>query len=318
MKNSNLIWFDGYKVPEPLTKEETDNLFQEFKNGSLEARETLITYNLRLVFYIVNKDFRNVEYDRQDLMSIGIMGLIKAVDSFSLDKNISFVTYASRCIDNEIFCFLRQLKKYQVVDSLDKTIAYRKDGGEIKLGDTLADSKDLIELSERKEVLKAIKEIVETLPNREKMIIMLNFGLLDGKVHHRKEIAHRFNISQSWVSNIINTSIGKIAQKLKGVELIEVQSKKLKYNPKTYTYIDKKKYQEILAAIKEPTFLEMLPSFGPETELIFSMVIKQVNESSFDAKEIAKAMGVARRKVLLTIKAVLAKYQKEMSCSAKK
>ena len=135
--NTDELFIEGHKLPQPLSKEEVYKLIQEANEGSKEARDKLVTHNIRFVLYEVTNKFQKVDYDKKDLVSIGNLGLIKAINTYDLSKGFEFATYATRCIDNEILMFLRKLKKEQAVDSIDRVIFQDKDGSEMKLGDKL-------------------------------------------------------------------------------------------------------------------------------------------------------------------------------------
>ena len=128
-------YFDEHKLPKPLAKDETFKLIKEANEGSQESRDKLITHNIRLVLYEINNRFRNIDYDKNDLASVGIIGLIKAISTFDITKEVAFSTYAMRVVDNEILMFLRKNKKYRKVDSLDSAFYIGNDGKELKLED---------------------------------------------------------------------------------------------------------------------------------------------------------------------------------------
>ena len=148
--NTNELFIDANKLPQPLPKSQVNELLDKVKHGDEDAIKMIIEHNIRLVLYQVNNKFKSVEYDKKDLVSIGNIGLIKAVTTFDKSKNVEFATYATRCIDNEILMFLRKLKKDQKVDSLDKTITHDKEGKELKIEDTISDENDIVEDYEKK------------------------------------------------------------------------------------------------------------------------------------------------------------------------
>ncbi len=122
-----------YTTYEPLEKDELNRLIRAAKNGSKEAEERLVMHNLRLVLRQVFRRFGRIDYDKNDLISIGKIGLIKAINTYDVEKNFRFSSYAVRCIDNEILIFLRTIKDYQIIDSLDDVVFYGKDGSEKKI-----------------------------------------------------------------------------------------------------------------------------------------------------------------------------------------
>ncbi len=174
--NTDELFIDGNKLPKPLSEDELHSLIQHSKDGSKEARDKIIIHNIKLVLYEVTSKFQNVDYDKKDLVSIGNIGLVKAIDTYDISKVIKFSTYAIRCIDNEILSFLRKLKKSNNVDSLDTAVFYNEDGSEIKIEDQISDDTDLVDDNETAETLKIIREVVKDLPERDREIIMLHFG----------------------------------------------------------------------------------------------------------------------------------------------
>lgn len=220
--NINEPFLDAHNLPQPLSKEEMYRLVNEFNEGSMEARDKLITHNIRLVIYEVANKFKSVDYDKKDLVSIGNIGLLKAINTYDLKKGIEFATYATKCIDNEILMFLRKLKKDKNVDSLDRVIFQDKDGSELKLGDMVSDDNELVEDNEQLETYRILREIVKQLPERDKEIIMLYFGFYNGKKYTQKEIANKFNISQSYISRLTTKILKKIRRQMEEKAVIEL------------------------------------------------------------------------------------------------
>ena len=192
----------GEALPSPMTPEEEAQTVEEYMNGSDEARLKLIERNLRLVVYIA-KRFDNTGVDLEDLISIGTIGLIKAVGSFKPDKNIKLATFASRCIENEILMYLRKMARVRTEVSLDEPLNVDWEGNVLLLSDVLGTEPDSIykdvELSAEKATLR---ETFSRLPERERQIVELRFGL-DGKEEMtQKEIAEMMGISQSYISRL--------------------------------------------------------------------------------------------------------------------
>ena len=241
---NNDEWFmDGHKLPQPLPRDETFKLIQLATNGSEEARVKLVTHNIRLVLYIVSNRFSNVEYDKKDLVSIGNIGLLKAIDTFDISKGFEFSTYAMKCIDNEILMFLRKIKKHQNIVSMDTIVFHDKDGSDIKLEDKLSDGSDLVEDHEQNEIHSIIRKLVQELPDREKEIVMLHFGFYNDRIYTQEEIADKLNISQSYTSRLIKKTVKKIGKQLVYVGVIELHEKaKTKGNEK-----GKKETKKLLA-----------------------------------------------------------------------
>lgn len=196
--------------PEPLTKEEEEKYIKLCLEGDKEARNKLIEHNLRLVAHIVKKfDGNNEESD--DLISIGTIGLIKGIDSYSLDKGTRITTYAARCIENEILMHFRKNKKNVNNVSLNDCIGYDKEGDEITFIDVLKEkNKDIADTLHLKNNIKLLKEYINVLNNREKEIIIMRYGLLGSNEYTQKEISKKLKISRSYVSRIEKRALVKM------------------------------------------------------------------------------------------------------------
>ena len=206
----------GNLFPEPLSPEEEKICIENMSNGDEEARNILIERNLRLVAH-VSKKYSTTNIDQDDLISIGTIGLIKAINSFDYTKNIKLATYAARCIDNEILMFIRSNKKTKSEIFLNEAIGKDKDDNEISLIDVIGKDEmcvdDEIDLKLRiKELYNKMKEI---LKGREKTILELRFGLGGTKPKTQHEIAEMLGISRSFVSRIETKAIGKLSEVIK-------------------------------------------------------------------------------------------------------
>ena len=204
----------GEALPSPMTPEEEAVTVEEFMKGSEEARLKLIERNLRLVVYIA-KRFDNTGVDLEDLISIGTIGLIKAVGSFRPDKNIKLATFASRCIENEILMYLRKISRSRTEVSLDEPLNVDWEGNVLLLSDVLGTEPDAIyrdvEQSAEKEMLR---ESFSRLPERERKIVELRFGL-DGKEEMtQKEIAEMMGISQSYISRLEKKIVSSLKKEI--------------------------------------------------------------------------------------------------------
>lgn len=189
-------------LPPPLSKEEEQKLFSMLEDNPHKARQELITHNLRLVVYIAKK-FENTTSNVEDLISIGTIGLIKAVNTFCPNKNIKLATYASRCIENEILMFLRKSSQYKNEVSIDEPLNTDWDGNELLLSDILGTDDDVVckgVESEAENIM--LMEALDTLSEREQSIMRMRFGLDDGKEKTQKEVADIIGISQSYISRI--------------------------------------------------------------------------------------------------------------------
>lgn len=199
-------------LPPPLSKEEEDYLCGLSEKGDLKARNKLIEHNLRLVVFLAKK-YENTTYDIEDLVSIGSIGLIKGINTYKIDKNIKLATYASRCISNEILMFLRKNKRKRAEVSLEDALNYDAEGNELHLEDILGTDENLVPNEYEKQVDKEVlaKEI-EGLPDRDKEIMTLRYGLNNTKEYTQKEVAVMLGISQSYISRIEKKVIRKLKQ----------------------------------------------------------------------------------------------------------
>lgn len=196
--------------PNVLNTDEEEYYLKRWKEKDFEARNKLIEHNMRLVAHIV-KRFENTKEDKEDLLSIGSMGLIKAVDSYNFETQTKLSTYAARCIENEILMHLRQLKKNKQTTWLFSTIGTDKEGNEIKLCDIIEDpGKSCIEKIIDEENLQSLNKAINVLDSREKEIINLRYGLNNNPELTQKEIADKLNISRSYVSRIEKRALSKI------------------------------------------------------------------------------------------------------------
>ena len=195
-------------------KEEAECLFK-MKEGSLEAKNTLIERNMRLVAH-VSKKYQNTGEDPEDLISIGTIGLIKAVTTFDAERGSRLATYAARCIDNELLMYLRAKRKVSREISLYEPIGTDKEGNQISLLDIVeSDEPDILEKIElHKNVEKIYRKLPEVLNEREKEIIILRYGLYNKKVQTQREIANRIGISRSYVSRIEKHALEKLKKSL--------------------------------------------------------------------------------------------------------
>lgn len=206
-------------LPPPLTSEEEKFFLHKLGAGDKAVRSVLIERNLRLVVYIARK-FENTGIDIEDLVSIGTIGLIKAVNTFDVSKNIKLATYASRCIENEILMYLRRNNKKRSEVSFDEPLNIDWDGNELKLSDVLGTESDLIYKYIEEEVDKELlAEAMERLSEREKKILILRFGLkTKGDTMTQKEVAEMLGISQSYISRLEKRIIKKLKIEVKKLE----------------------------------------------------------------------------------------------------
>lgn len=201
-------------LPEPLSKEEEEALLARLQSGESAVREELIVHNLRLVVYIAKK-FETSGVFVEDLISIGTIGLIKAVNTFRPEKNIKLATYASRCIENEILMYLRKTSTHKADVSIDEPLNVDWDGNELLLSDILGSEPDSIhENLEYDDEKKLLLKCVRTLPSRERMIMNMRFGLDGESEHTQKEVADLLGISQSYISRLEKRILGQLKKSM--------------------------------------------------------------------------------------------------------
>ena len=200
-------------LPAPLPKEEENKYVELSMNNDEYARNKLIEHNLRLVVFLAKK-YDNTGTDLEDLVSIGTIGLIKAIETYRLDKNIKLATYASRCIDNEILMYLRKTKRKKSEVSFEDSLSYDADGNELHLEDVLGTDKDLVTkgLDDELDHRLMMEEIAKLNP-RDKEIIELRYGLNKHKEMTQKDVADMLGISQSYISRIEK----KVIRRLKNI-----------------------------------------------------------------------------------------------------
>ena len=198
-------------LPPPLPPEEEEELIKQLSNeDNLQARQTLVERNLRLVVYIAKK-FENTGIGIEDLISIGTIGLMKGVNTFNSEKKIKLATYASRCIENEILMFLRRSNKTKGEVSIDEPLNKDGDGNELLLSDILGTDPDVTYRKLEDEVDKTLlKASIEKLNSREKNIMEMRFGFITGNEKTQKEVADELGISQSYISRLEKKIINKM------------------------------------------------------------------------------------------------------------
>lgn len=220
LPRQELFYINGPEVlPAPLSKEEEQEVFckLEIPEEEAVARQLLITHNLRLVVYIAKK-FESSGISVEDLISIGTIGLIKAVNTFCPQKNIKLATYASRCIENEILMFLRKHQHRHLEVSIDEPLNIDWDGNEMLLSDILGTDSDTVNKGIEQDIERnLVLESVERLGERERIIMTLRFGLRDGRERTQKEVADLIGISQSYISRLEKRIIRKLKTELEKV-----------------------------------------------------------------------------------------------------
>ena len=209
--SENIFYIAGSQtLPPPLEPEEEEKLLKKLAEKDMEARQTLVERNLRLVVYIAKK-FENTGIGIEDLISIGTIGLMKAINTFNTDKKIKLATYASRCIENEILMHLRRSNKIKGEISIDEPLNQDGDGNELLLSDILGTENDVTSRRIEDEVdKKLLKASMEKLNKREKNIMELRFGFNTGYEKTQKEVADMLGISQSYISRLEKKIIHKM------------------------------------------------------------------------------------------------------------
>lgn len=214
-ENNEIYYVNGSEnLPPPLTKEEEETVLEQIEKGDGEKRQVLVVHNLRLVVYIARK-FENTGIGIEDLVSIGTIGLIKAVNTFRPSKKIKLATYASRCIENEILMYMRKTANQKNEMSFDEPLNVDWDGNELLLSDVLGSDSDVVNRNiEYQDEKKQLLKVVEGLPEREKQIMTMRFGLFGSKEYTQKQVADMLGISQSYISRLEKRIIEKLKREL--------------------------------------------------------------------------------------------------------
>jgi RNA polymerase sporulation-specific sigma factor len=219
------LLFLSEELPKALTSEEMIEYFKKFQAGDLNAREEIITHNIRLVISQVFKKFNDCE-NKSDLISIGIIGLIKSVDTFDITKNVQFSTYSCKCIDREILSYLRKKHRHDKVISLDEELSNLDNGKTFK--DILEDPTIKIEDDyEDKELKEIVRLLVNEIEGRNKDIILLYFGFNGYRCHTMREIGEIYNLSKYSVLRIIKKELAKMKIKIKELDSLDIDNKEI-------------------------------------------------------------------------------------------
>lgn len=216
-KNQNYLYYlsGSETFPKAYTVEEEAEKLRLLIDGNLQVKNDLIEHNLRLVVYIARK-FDNTGVDIDDLISVGSVGLIKAVNTFNLDKNIKLATYASRCIENEILMYLRKISKIKGEISLDEPLNVDYEGNELLLSDVLGTDPEIVyKMTEEDEERKTLRRALERLNARERQIMYLRFGLSGDEELTQKEVADLLGISQSYISRLEKKIVDRLRKEFK-------------------------------------------------------------------------------------------------------
>ncbi|MEE0839104.1 MAG: RNA polymerase sporulation sigma factor SigE [Acutalibacteraceae bacterium] len=214
----NVYYINGSEtLPAPLTSQEEKELLLRFDEETEYVKEKLITHNLRLVVYIAKK-FETTAAGAEDLVSIGTIGLIKAVNTFQPDKNIKLATYASRCIENEILMYLRKTAILKCEVSIDEPLNVDWDGNELLLSDVLgSDGEEVGREIEKEDEKRLLNDLIDKLPPREKEIMQMRFGMSGHRELTQKQVADYLGISQSYISRLEKRIIEKLKKQIEKV-----------------------------------------------------------------------------------------------------
>lgn len=212
----DILFFLGYvagrsSFPKPLSETEERDLLAQACDGDESARQTLIEHNLRLVAHVVKK-FSNTRLEQDDLISIGTIGLIKAVNTYKTDYNTKLATYAARCVENEVLMFIRSTKKLEHEVSLNEPVGVDREGNELTNLDILGSQPDAVidEVYQKIELEKVYRIAQTDLAPREKLVFTMRYGLVDGRCYAQREIAKTLGISRSYVSRIEKKALEKL------------------------------------------------------------------------------------------------------------
>ena len=215
-QENSLNYLSGAEaLPKPYTPDEEQQLISQLTDGEEDVRKGLIEHNLRLVVYIAKK-FDNTGVELEDLISVGTIGLIKAVNTFNAEKNIKLATYASRCIENEILMYLRRIVKLKGEISLDEPLNVDWDGNELLLSDILGTDTDVVYKGMESDAEKEMLQIaISKLSQREREIMNMRFGLDGGEEMTQKEVADKLGISQSYISRLEKKIVLRLKKEFK-------------------------------------------------------------------------------------------------------
>lgn len=215
---SEFFYVNGSQtLPAPLSKKQESEILEQIENGNTENRDKLVVHNLRLVVYIARK-FENTGIGIEDLVSIGTVGLIKAVNTFCPSKKIKLATYASRCIENEILMYLRKTANKKNEVSIEEPLNVDWDGNELLLSDVLGSDGDTVGRDlEMQDERNQLLEVVKKLDERERTIMTMRFGLFGSKEYTQKQVADMLGISQSYISRLEKRIIERLRKELEKV-----------------------------------------------------------------------------------------------------
>lgn len=222
-------FLSDYFLPASISDKELIELFKRYRNGDLEAKDIIVRYNIKFVIYYINKKYCTLWFDKNDLVQVGNIGLLNAVETFDISYNVKFSTYLSKCIDNEILRFLKSEKKHFYVDSFDNPIC---DDSDFRLGETILDDFDLEGSIINSELKDSILSEIEKLPDNDKRILTMYFGFFDSERYTQLEIADMFSITHTYLSRKISKLVSDLGKNLSEKGYIDISNKKVSTSKK--------------------------------------------------------------------------------------
>lgn len=269
--NIDELFVEAYDLPDALEKDQILELFKMMNLGDDSAREIIARHNILLVLNEVTNKFKNVDYDKKELVAIGAVGLVNAINTFDVTKGIAFSTYAVHCIDNEIYMFLRNSRKYMNNISLDMEVCFDIDGNSLCIKDSLVDDMDIESDYEQKELYGVLNKIVDNLPLKDRELVKLYFGFY-GRVYNQKEIASKMGISQAHVSRLITKIVVKIRKYMENNECISKRKKKIGEKGKNRTIYEflkdfpKEKVDALIMSLSYENYCTLVKRYGYNLE----------------------------------------------------
>lgn len=241
-------FLSDYFLPASISDKELIELFKRYRNGDLEAKDIIVRYNIKFVIYYINKKYCTLWFDKNDLVQVGNIGLLNAVETFDISYNVKFSTYLSKCIDNEILRFLKSEKKHFYVDSFDNPIC---DDSDFRLGETILDDFDLEGSIINSELKDSILSEIENLPDNDKRILTMYFGFFDSERYTQLEIADMFSITHTYLSRKISKLVSDLGKNLSEKGYIDISNKKVSISKKKKKNQKKSIYESFSSYSKE-------------------------------------------------------------------
>lgn len=241
-------FLSDYFLPASISDKELIELFKRYRNGDLEAKDIIVRYNIKFVIYYINKKYYTLWFDKNDLVQVGNIGLLNAVETFDISYNVKFSTYLSKCIDNEILRFLKSEKKHFYVDSFDNPIC---DDSDFRLGETILDDFDLEGSIINSELKDSILSEIEKLPDNDKRILTMYFGFFDSERYTQLEIADMFSITHTYLSRKISKLVSDLGKNLSEKGYIDISNKKVSISKKKKKNEKKSIYESFSSYSKE-------------------------------------------------------------------